>query len=105
MRDIYTAARAKSVPLGALVGACDMIEVDETTVVFGFRYPNHAEKAAQSLSTLNEVVSEVMGRSVSVRCIHEPDAEDWTKRESGARSPLVRAAQEMGATVIEGEQT
>ncbi|HLF72126.1 MAG TPA: DNA polymerase III subunit gamma/tau [Dehalococcoidia bacterium] len=103
MRPIYEAARAKSVPLGALIGACDMIEVDETTVVLGFRHSAHADKASQSLSTLQGVVSEVMGRSVTVRCIHEPNAEDWMKRDSASRNRLVRAAQEMGARVLSSE--
>jgi hypothetical protein len=40
---------------------------------------------------------------LSVVCVHEPGIEDWMQRERASRSPLVRAAQEMGARVLSPE--
>jgi hypothetical protein len=63
----------------------------------------HAEKAAdkRNLETLTTIVSEVMGRTVSVRCVLDITVEPWNLRQSN--SPLVRAAQEMGARVLQSE--
>jgi len=57
----------------------------------------------KALKVLTDVVSEVLGRDVSVRCVHDPEVEAWTRRENVSRSPLVRAAQEMGARVLSPE--
>ena len=102
---MYEAAKARSVPLGALVGASDIIEVDESTIVFGFRHSAHAAKATEerNLEMLTAVVAEVVGRPLSVRCTHDPNIEDWMQRERSSRSPLVRAAQEMGARILSPE--
>jgi hypothetical protein len=106
LRPIYEEAKAASAPLGALVNsACDIIEADDTAVVFGFRYPIHADKAGTrpNLDMLTVVVSKVLGRQVNVRCVHDAKVEAWTQRERANRSALVRAAQEMGARVLSPE--
>jgi hypothetical protein len=106
MRPVYEAARARSVPLGALInGACDIIEASDDSVVFGFKYAFHAEKASgkPNLDALTEIVSGLMKRPVKVSCVHDARVDDWKSREPVSRSALVRAAQEMGARVIAAE--
>ncbi len=105
LRSIYDAAKERSRPLAALIGACDIIEVSETVVVFGFKFVDHAEKASMkgNLEALTEIVSNLMSRQLTVRCVHEANVRDWMQSERAARSPLVRAAQEMGAHVLESE--
>jgi DNA polymerase-3 subunit gamma/tau len=103
MRPIYEKARAAGFQLGALLNSgCDIIEADESGIVLGFRYPIHANKASekQNLDVLTAIVSEVMGRPLSVRCVESADVTAWTQRDSASRSPLVRAAQEMGARIL-----
>jgi hypothetical protein len=88
-------------------GACDIIEAGESAVVFGFKFPFHAEKAGskENLAILADVMGELMSRQVTVECVHAADVTDWKQRETAAaRSPLVRAAQEMGARIIEEER-
>jgi DNA polymerase III subunit gamma/tau len=104
MRHIYEKARTTGFQVGALLNSgCDIIEADESSIVFGFKFPVHAEKAAdkRNLETLTTIVSEVMGRTVSVRCVLDITVEPWNLRQSN--SPLVRAAQEMGARVLQSE--
>ncbi len=106
MRPIYEKARAAGFQLGALLNSgCDIIDADESGVVLGFRHPIHANKASekQNLDVLTAIFSEVMGRPLSVRCVESTDVTAWTQRESASRSPLVRAAQEMGARILTSE--
>ena len=106
MRSVYDRARAAGFQLGALLNSgCDIIEADESAIVIGFRHPIHASKASEkpNLDALAAIVSEVMGRPMSVRCVHHADVEAWTQREAGGRSALVRAAQEMGGRILSAE--
>jgi DNA polymerase-3 subunit gamma/tau len=104
MRAIYEASRARLVPLGALINSgCDIIAADETTVTLGLKFPFHVQNIEKHLPVLNEVVSSALGRTVTVRAVHDANVEDWKLRETASRSPLVRAAQEMGARVLSPE--
>jgi hypothetical protein len=106
MRTVYNRARAKSPQLGALLNSgCDIIEVDEREVRIGFRFANHAAKASekQNLDALRSIILELTERELNIVCQHEGSVSDWKLRESASRSPLVRAAQEMGARVIPSE--
>jgi len=104
LRTMYERARGGGFPQVAalLNSACDIIQADEHEVVFGFKYPVHATKASekQNLETLAAVVSEVLGRAATVRCVHDPNVEPWNQRQPAARSPLVRVAQEMGGRIL-----
>ena len=104
MRAVYDKARAAGFQLGAVLnGGCDIIEADESAIVIGFRHPIHAQKASEkpNLDALAAIVSEVMGRQMSVRCVHDANVEAWNQR--GSRSALVRAAQEMGGRILSPE--
>jgi DNA polymerase-3 subunit gamma/tau len=101
MPRVYALARKRTPQAGALLNSgCDIIEAGETEWVFGFMYPNLAEnmKKPANLDVLREVVNEALGREVAVRVVHDGAVTDWRRRS--AKSPLVRAAQEMGARVV-----
>jgi DNA polymerase-3 subunit gamma/tau len=103
MRPIYEKARATGFQLGALLNSgCDVIEVSEGGIVLGFRHAIHAGKASekQNLEALGAIVSEVLGMPTTVRCVEAPEVTPWNQRETVARNPLVRAAQEMGARIL-----
>jgi hypothetical protein len=106
MRPIYDKAKAVGFQLGALLnGGCDIIQSDEDSIVLGFRHEFHAVKASEkaNLDALTRIISEVLGRQVTVRCEVAEDVVAWTQREAGARgrdNPLVRAAEQMGAQVV-----
>ncbi len=103
MRLVYTKARGVSSQLGALLNSgCDIIKADEQEVVFGFRHPVHAENALKPANreALRAIVLDLTRMDVAVDCRHEQGVTDWKQRESATRSPLVRAAQEMGARVV-----
>jgi DNA polymerase-3 subunit gamma/tau len=104
MPRIYQAAKARDARVGAFVNsACDIIEADDQIVTLGFAHEAILKMVSQpqNLRLLSEVVSEVLGRPVQVRCVHEPNVEPWSRRVP--RSPLVRAAQELGARVLPRE--
>jgi hypothetical protein len=106
MRAIYERAKAVGFQLGALLnGGCDIIQADEDLVVLGFKAEFHATKMSEKANkeAITRIISEVLGRSVNVRCDVSEDVVAWTQREANARArenPLVRAAQEMGAQVV-----
>jgi hypothetical protein len=105
MRAVYERARASGFQLGALLNSgCDIIEADESAIVIGFRHPIHAEKASEkaNLDALAAIISQVMGRPLSVRCVHEPTVEPWNQSlpAKTGRSSLVQAAQEMGGRIL-----
>jgi DNA polymerase-3 subunit gamma/tau len=105
IRAVYERARASGFQLGALLNSgCDIIEADESAIVIGFRHPIHAEKASEkaNLDALAAIVSQVMGRPLSVRCVHEPTVEPWNQSlpAKTGRSSLVQAAQEMGGRIL-----
>ena len=91
-------------PLGALINGGDIIAADETSVTFGLKFEFHVKTIVEKyMPVLTEVVSSVLGRPVTVRAVHDPSVEEWRLRETASRSPLVRAAQEMGARVLSPE--
>jgi hypothetical protein len=103
MRLVYQRARAKSPQLGALLNSgCDIIKADGQEVVIGFRFRNHADKASEkaNLDILRAIVADLTGQDSRVTCRHEEGVSDWKQREVADRSPLVRAAQEMGARIL-----
>jgi DNA polymerase III subunit gamma/tau len=106
MRSAYDRARAAGFQLGALLNSgCDIIEADDSALVLGFQHSIHVTKAseAQNLQALSEIFSEVMGKTVNIRCVHDPNVEAWRLRQAGRSSPLVRAAQEMGGRILSSE--
>ena len=107
MRGVYDALRAdktnaRKVQVAAFINdVCDIITIDDGGLTLGFKYPFHADKMKdENLQLLTEAVSETMGRALSIRCVHDPNVGSW---KAATHSPLVRAAQEMGARVLPPE--
>ena len=106
MQEIYDRTRAANVRVAALINSvCDIIDVDEAALTFGFRFDAHLIKATapESMQLLTEIVSAVIGRPMTVKCVQDPAVESWRQRESANRNPLVRAAEEMGARMLSSE--
>jgi DNA polymerase-3 subunit gamma/tau len=107
--DIYGLTRQLNFKAGALLNSgCDIVEVADGAVVFGFRQEFHVRKmnsddGGSNLKALQEAVGRVLGQDVSVRCIHAPEA---ASRPASARrgGHLVDAAREMGARVVPEEE-
>ena len=108
-RDIYSLTRQLNFKAGALLNSgCDIVEVEDGTVVFGFRNQWLAERmnsgdGGSNLKSLQEAVNQVLGQGHDVRCIHAPEAA--ARPVSGRRGGhLVEAAREMGARVIPDQE-
>jgi DNA polymerase-3 subunit gamma/tau len=108
-RDIYSLTRQLNFKAGALLNSgCDIVEVGDGTVVFGFRNQWLAERmnsgdGGSNLKSLQEAVNRVLGQGHDVRCIHAPEAA--ARPVSGRRGGhLVEAAREMGARVVPDQE-
>jgi DNA polymerase-3 subunit gamma/tau len=87
-----------------LRSACDPMDLEDDTLVLGFRYPFHKEKIEDGKyrHLVEKKLKEVFGRPYKIRCILVD-----SKREAPARvrtrNPIVEAALEMGARMREEE--
>jgi DNA polymerase-3 subunit gamma/tau len=108
-QDIYSLTRQLNFKAGALLNSgCDIVEVENGTVIFGFRSQWLAERmntgdGGSNLKSLHEAVNQVLGQGHDVRCIHAPEAtaRPVSRRRGGH---LVDAAREMGARVIPDQE-
>ena len=101
MQRLYDLTKARGAHFGAVInGRCDIIDAGDDSITIGFAHPAIMQKAMQpqNLQVLSEAASEAMGRPMRVECTHDPEVGSWSKRFQ--RSPLVRAAEEMGARVL-----
>ncbi|MDD5082406.1 MAG: DNA polymerase III subunit gamma/tau, partial [Dehalococcoidales bacterium] len=71
------------------------VAMENDTVVLAFRYPLHKEKIGEpeNQRVVARIISTFLGRTCSVRCIHEPED-----------NHLVREAQRIGAQVTSVEE-
>ncbi len=107
MRPIFEAARKRLFNVGAyLNGACDITDANDSEITLAFKFPVHLEKVSDpgNLQVITAAVSEVLGRPLVVKCVLDPNVEPWQRRETASRSPLVRAAQEMGARILRKDE-
>jgi len=108
-QDIYSLTRQLNFKAGALLNSgCDIVEVENGAVVFGFRSPWLAERmntgdGGSNLKALQEAVNQVLGQGHNVRCVHAPEAaaRPVSRRRGGH---LVEAAREMGARIIPDQE-
>jgi len=104
--EICTQARALSYRTGALLNSgCDIIQVSDEEVVFGFRFDVHVDKVntSENLAALQEAVDGVLGTGRRVRCVAAPDLKEW-RAPQGRGGHLIQAAREMGARVISEQE-
>jgi DNA polymerase-3 subunit gamma/tau len=106
MPRIYRLAKERDIHTGALLNrTCDIIDVTDAEVVFGFKFESHLKRMREprNMAVLEEVVGEALGRRLSVRCVEDPSVDPW-RPGAPANSPLVQAAREMGAEVLSPNQ-
>ncbi len=82
-------------PAAALLRSAVPKTIEDNVVVLSFKYPLHKENMEKldNQKVAEKIISSFLGRSCLVRCIHEPED-----------NHLVRAAQKMGAQVIDVEE-
>lgn len=103
--ELYRVTKALSMKAGALINsACDIIAVENGTVVFGFKHSWHMENmtagdGGANLAALQKAVEQVLGPGHTVRCELHPELPDRPVRPA-VKSPLVEAAQNMGARIV-----
>ncbi len=104
--EIYQRTREIDHKAGALLNSgCGIIDASDDAIVFGFRHKMHLDRiqadGGGSLKALQQAVDELLGAGRTVRCVFAPDVE--IQRPTGRGGHLVRAAEELGARVIDDE--
>ena len=92
--------------LKALLVASNGREVTEDSITLRFPHASHKERMQQELEIpssrklLRDAFARVMGKAYDVRVELTAGAETGAKTSAARNSPLVRAAQAMGAQVV-----
>jgi DNA polymerase-3 subunit gamma/tau len=102
--DIYARTRELDHKTGALLNSgCGIIEATDNEIVFGFKHQMLLDKmlsdGGNNVRALQQAVDETAGEGRAIRCVLAPDVD--VQKPPGRGGHLVRAAQEMGATVVE----
>jgi DNA polymerase-3 subunit gamma/tau len=84
-----------------LRSACEPVALQGDTLVLGFYYPFHRDRIddPKYRHLVEKKLGEVFGTPYQVKCVLRP-----RQRESTAPGHLVKAAMEMGAQIIDGEE-
>jgi DNA polymerase-3 subunit gamma/tau len=87
-----------------LRSACDPIDLEDDTLVLGFRYPFHKEKIEDGKyrHLVEKKLKEVFGRPYKIRCILVDSKREVPSR-ARTQNPVIKAALEMGARISEEE--
>lgn len=82
-------------PAAALLRTASPKTIENNTVVLSFRYPFHKDnmEKIENLKIAEKIISSFLGRSCNVRCVYEPED-----------NHLVKAAQKIGAQIIDAEE-
>jgi DNA polymerase-3 subunit gamma/tau len=85
-----------------LRSACDPVELEDDTLVLGFRYPFHKEKIEDGKyrHLVEKKLKEVFGRPYKIRCILIESKKEVPSR-ARTQNPVIKAALEMGAKIKE----
>ena len=102
--DIYARTRELDHKAGALLNSgCGIMDVSDGEIVFGFRHQMLLDKmladGGNNARVLQQAVDEAAGVGRSIRCVLAPDVQ--VQKPPGRGGHLIRAAQELGATVLE----
>ena len=81
-------------PAAALLRSAIPKSVEDNIVVISFKFPLHKDnmEKLENQKIADQIISSFLGRSCQVRCVHEPED-----------NHLVRAAQKIGAQIIDVE--
>jgi chromosomal replication initiation ATPase DnaA len=85
-----------------LRSACDPLDLEDDTLVLGFRYPFHKDKIEDGKyrHLVEKKLKEVFGRPYKIRCVLV-DSKSEAASQARTQNPVVRAALEMGARISE----
>jgi hypothetical protein len=88
-----------------LRSACEPVAVEGNTLVLGFYYQFHKEKIEDPKYThlVETKISQVLGTPYKISCVLTPKGKK-APNQSAVKGHLVRAAQEMGARIINVEE-
>ena len=96
--------------LGALLRSCREREVADGVITLKFLHPSNMERTQQELENrqsqeqLKDVLSRAIGDAYDVELAVADGANGASNRSAASRSHLVRAAQQMGATVTSEQE-
>jgi DNA polymerase-3 subunit gamma/tau len=103
-RAIRDACSANVQARALLNSGCDIVDVNERVITFGFRYDLLLSKAQPGTPVhraLVAAVEQVLGRRLDVQCIHVPDVTDRLRAQPPRPSHLLDEARKLGLTPIE----
>jgi len=85
-----------------LRSACEPVALEDDTLILGFYYPFHKEKIEDPKyrHLIEKKLKEVFGQPYKVRCILV-DHKRKIPPQAGEQSPVIKAALEMGAKIID----
>jgi DNA polymerase-3 subunit gamma/tau len=85
-----------------LRSACDPVDLQDDTLVLGFRYPFHKEKIEDGKyrHLVEKKLREVFGRPYKIECVLV-DAKSEAAPRARTQNPVIKAALEMGARISE----
>lgn len=80
----------------ALLRSATPVSIDENVLVLSFKFQVHKDNLEKldNLKMAEKIVSHCMGRACLIRCVSEPDSANH----------LVRAAQKLGAQILDVEE-
>jgi DNA polymerase-3 subunit gamma/tau len=87
-----------------LRSACDPVDLEDDTLVLGFRYPFHKEKIEDGKyrHLVEKKLKEVFDRPYKIRCVLV-DSKREVSSQARTQNPVIKAALEMGARISEQE--
>ena len=103
-------SKGKQFWLGPLLKACVECEVSDGSITLKFSHRSHMERMQgeledpQSRRTLEDAFSKVMDEAYGIRVSVVDGPDRLPARSPAARSPLVRAAQALGARVVDEKE-
>ncbi|MER3419745.1 MAG: hypothetical protein C4290_04095, partial [Chloroflexota bacterium] len=103
-RAIRDACSANVQARALLNSGCDIVDINERVITFGFRYDlllSKAQPGSPVYRALAAAVEQVLGRRLDVQCIHVPDVTDRLRAQPPRPSHLMDEARKLGLTPIE----
>ena len=96
---VLESSRGANKKIEALLrSSCEPVAVEGNTITLGFYFPYHKEmiEEPENRTTVENILSDVLGARYQVRCILSPRG-----KKTAPQGHLVKAAIEMGARIVE----